>query len=402
MSLLNLTANERQSFIPTSAKSGSEIWSSRRSAFALGLLAFTAILSSNALAKCGPLLANPIHHQLFVDYSVSVPDTPIVSQCGGTCHLESSVSFLENMAQIPLASQYNLIQYMKEQATEILKEENLRKAKVKDGYIDIFPGKSIRATLLSIEKQGIVPQDKFQFRGEFLAWLAEIRKSLRKDYPRLRSEWTDMDTLRLYVGVLLKTAKDNIEQGKPAEFRGMPIEQALKKIFAGALAGVEVNPLQEFKRLLPGRKAITEWVNDLGFLLTLAKAINAYDRLFYRSSFKFHTAPQAHELIESKIRQSLDAQKSILLGFTKADDMIDLDGTLSLKLPLSRIRSDRKDNPESYTEHAVVIQGYKTDGNGRLQWLLIRESQGDGAYDNGYLHMHIDYLWAFATEMYFY
>jgi hypothetical protein len=375
------------------------------------LLILTAFsLNSSAETDCSRLLANPVHGTLGIRYTVSVPDTPIVRQCGGTCHLESTAAFAENIIQVPLATSYNVIQFMRERTNQILRGNNLRKISIKDGYVDILTGTDPKTALVRLEKQGIVPQDKFHLTDQFLGSIAKMREGIEKSFSNSTGErLSDLQVFSLWVGVVLRVAKESVDKGGTASINGEPAQTFLNKIFDAALEGLQVDPHQELKKFFPSNENIVVWSgkgssSDSPLNRAIFTTLDGMVWLFNRSLFRFSTSPKSREEIEPEIIKSLSANKAIQMSFTKIEALMDQKtGIIRLDVPSSQVKSDRARNPQKYLggDHGVVIQGYEPDANGNIEWLLIRDSQGQDSYDHGYLHMHIDYFREFVISLMF-
>jgi hypothetical protein len=375
------------------------------------LLALLA-LGTGAFAEegCDGILANPVHQELNRHYSVLVADTPIVRQCSGTCHLESTASFAENIAQVPLATNYNLIAFLRDQATEALKGKNLLNLQIQNGFIDLLAS-GVRGghALDRLERQGVVQQGKFAYTDKFSRQIASIREIMDGKLGRQDGKpLPDLEILNGWVGIVLKMSQEAMARGEVPAIDGTPIQNIFDQVFNEALAGASVDPHQEFQRLFPQKEQIIIWSRNLvesykGNLI-IFNVMKLWHRLIQRSTFRFTTSLKSKDQIEIEIMKSLRTNKAVWMSFHKAFKLIDpKTGVIRLDVPRSQVGADREKNPEKYEGgfHGVVIQGFEPDVNGNIDWLLIRDSEGSEVSDHGYLHMHINYFRQFVDGLMF-
>ena len=74
------------------------------------------------------------------------------------------------MGKKPISSEYNLIEWMRENAETAF--SNLKKVQLDNGYVDLLKGNSPGQGLKLFQKQGLHYHDQFKFTEEFKAKLS--------------------------------------------------------------------------------------------------------------------------------------------------------------------------------------------------------------------------------------
>jgi hypothetical protein len=327
-------------------------------------------------AKISGFAAKP---KLQLEYDHVVHGTGVRDQCGGTCWLESGIATVESSTGRPIATEFNILQTMRERLAQALSD--LGRVDSSKGYVDLLGrGHTLKDGLNVIARQGVVFREQFSFTPDFIERMEAVRKVLKETGSVENiDKITPLDVLNVSIGLILRSskakAKANGGQIPPAELS--TIKQQVDALLDHAEAGIKIDKSaahENFNQLFPKKIDVYQFTNsdkskNNPLRSLIFKIADGGANLLNRSRFRYHTSPQSTKEFETAIISHLRQGKNVWIAYYKEEQLVDpKTGIVKLDMSITDKRKVVKDHPEKFEAHGVVVEGYKLDTNGNLEW----------------------------------